>query len=455
MSSEIRIQTTVGELLKREGGSIKTGPFGTALKASEYSLDGVPLISVREIGHGSFHIDSKTPRVSEQTTSRLPDYLLEEGDIVFARKGGIERCALVKREQAGWFLGSDGIRLRAPKSCDARFLAYSFQTRAIKDWLIQHSTGSTMASLNQATIARLPIDLPSLQEQSKISAVLETFDNRVALLRETNTTLEAIAQALFKSWFVDFDPVRMKAEGPDPEGFDTETARLFPDQLEESPLGPIPKGWSVRRVEDIATKVGMGPFGSNIKVSTFCDQGIPIISGQHLRHTLMEDLSFNFITEAHAEKLKNSCVAAGDVVFTHAGNIGQVSLIHNDARYSQYVLSQRQFFLRCDEKQMVPAWITYFFRSGHGQHLLLANASQVGVPSIARPVSYLRSIQLVVPPIQLLQSFADVVDPLHKQVLANRARIESLSLLRDTLLPRLISGLLRLPEAELLLQDAA
>jgi type I restriction enzyme S subunit len=169
----------------------------------------------------------------------------------------------------------------------------------------------------------------------------------------------------------------------------------------------------------------------------------------------MEDLSFNFITETHAEKLKNSCVVSGDVVFTHAGNIGQVSLIHEDAAYEKYVLSQRQFFLRCDETRMVPVWITYFFRSSHGQHLLLANASQVGVPSIARPVSYLRSIQLVVPPIRLLLRFAEVVDPLHKQVIANRTRIQSLSLLRDTLLPRLLSGQLRLPEAEALLQDAA
>ena len=217
--SEWGNETTIGQLVADFGGSIKTGPFGTALKASEYVSEGVPLISVREIGHGSFHIDSKTPRVSPETTTRLSEYLLEAGDIVFARKGGIERCSLVRKAQAGWFLGSDGIRLRPPKNCDARFLAYSLQTQAVKDWLTQHSTGSTMASLNQATIARLPICIPAIDEQRKIAGCLEALDDRITLLRETNATLEAIAQALFKSWFVDFDPVRAKqCAAPDYSG---------------------------------------------------------------------------------------------------------------------------------------------------------------------------------------------------------------------------------------------
>src|SRR5690606_12544424 len=121
------------------------------------------------------------------------------------------------------------------------------------------------------------------------------------------------------------------------------------------------------------------------KVETFVSQGIPVISGQHLRQTLVEDSTFNFITDSHAAKLSNSCVSEGDVIFTHAGSIGQVALLHRHARFDRYVLSQRQFFLRCDKHKMRPEWITYYFRSVQGQHQLLANTSQVGVPSIARP----------------------------------------------------------------------
>jgi type I restriction enzyme S subunit len=120
--------TTIGKLLASDGGSVKTGPFGTTLKAQEYSKEGVPLISVGEVGYGSLRVHEKTPRAPREVVERLPEYLLEAGDIVFGRKGAVDRSALVKPEQAGWFLGSDGIRLRLPSTCDSRFIAYQLQT---------------------------------------------------------------------------------------------------------------------------------------------------------------------------------------------------------------------------------------------------------------------------------------------------------------------------------------
>ena len=309
-------------------------------------------------------------------------------------------------------------------------------------------TGIGAGKLDTKRMQALEILLPPRSEQDAIVELVKAMDDRINLLRETNATLEAIAQAMFKSWFVDFDPVHAKQQGSAPDGMSEATAALFSDSVEESELGLVPKGWGVSRVEDVAVKVGMGPFGSNIKVSTFVEQGVPVISGQHLRGTLMEDLSFNFVTEAHAEKLKNSCVGAGDVVFTHAGNIGQVSLIHSDSLFDKYVLSQRQFFLRCNKAMMYPEWMIYFFRSPLGQHLLLANSSQVGVPSIAGPVTYLRSIRFVLPPINLLRQFAEIADSLHRQEIANRFRIQTIATLRDTLLPRLVSGQLRIPNEE-------
>ena len=123
MASRERESTTIGALLAKHGGSVKTGPFGTALKAKEYSKDGVHLISVGEIGYGRFRISDSTPRVPKEVVERLPEYLLRTNDIVFGRKGGVDRSAIVKSEQAGWFLGSDGIRLRLPDTCDASFIA--------------------------------------------------------------------------------------------------------------------------------------------------------------------------------------------------------------------------------------------------------------------------------------------------------------------------------------------
>lgn len=178
--------------------------------------------------------------------------------------------------------------------------------------------------------------------------------------------------------------------------------------------------WPCKRVEEIALKVAMGPFGSSIKVETFTDAGIPIISGQHLREAELTDSEFNFIAEEHADSLKNANVQRGDVIFTHAGNIGQVAFIPNDSKYQRYVISQRQFYLRCDTSLILPEFITYYFKSSEGRHKLLANANQVGVPSIARPSSYLKTIEVPVPSIEEQQIVVRNIKALDAKIRANR-----------------------------------
>ncbi|HBF26086.1 MAG TPA: restriction endonuclease subunit S [Nitrosomonas sp.] len=164
----------------------------------------------------------------------------------------------------------------------------------------------------------------------------------------------------------------------------------------------------------------MGPFGSSIKVETFTDTGIPIISGQHLRDAELTDSEFNFITEEHADSLKNANVQRGDVIFTHAGNIGQVAFIPNHSKYQRYVISQRQFYLRCDTSIILPEFVVYYFKSPEGQHKLLANANQVGVPSIARPSSYLKTIEVPVPSIEEQQVVVRNIKALDVKIRANR-----------------------------------
>lgn len=449
MSSEVRIQTTVGELLKKEGGSVKTGPFGTALKASEYSLDGVPLISVREIGHGSFHIDSKTPRVSPQTTARLAEYLLEDGDIVFARKGGIERCALVKHKQAGWFLGSDGIRLRVPKSCDARFLAFSFQTKAIKDWLIQHSTGSTMASLNQATIARLPIDLPSLHEQSKVSDFLETFDKRIDLLRETNATLEAIAQALFKSWFVDFDPVRAKAEGREPEGLSAEIVGLFPDRFEESELGLTPTGWETSTISQLAHVIDC----LHSKKPELLDAGQPFLQLDTIRDDgLLDTTKLAFISEADYSKwISRIEVSGGDCVITNVGRVGAVAQIPSGQKAA---MGRNMTAIRLLSSRPYPTFLIELLRST-SMRVEIDRQTDVGTILNALNVRNIPKLRFVSPPTEILNVFEATARPLRAAMESNLRMMGILKSVRDTLLPRLISGQLRLPEVKAMFQEAA
>jgi type I restriction enzyme S subunit len=185
--------------------------------------------------------------------------------------------------------------------------------------------------------------------------------------------------------------------------------------------------WREIRIEEIAERVAMGPFGSSIKVETFVPEGVPVISGQHLHGFKVDDtVGFNFITPEHAERLKNANVQRGDIIFTHAGNIGQVAYIPDDSKYERYVISQRQFYMRCDRSKAIPEFVVAFFKTPEGQHRLLANTSQVGVPSIAQPVTYLRTIEIPLPPLPDQRAIAHILGTLDDKIEVNRRMSETL-----------------------------
>ena len=185
--------------------------------------------------------------------------------------------------------------------------------------------------------------------------------------------------------------------------------------------------WPTATIEEIAEKVAMGPFGSSIKVETFVPEGIPIISGQHLHGTRVDDApGFNFITEEHANKLANANVHRGDIILTHSGNIGQVAYIPKHSRFSRYVVSQRQFYIRCNRSKVLPEFVALYFKSSDGQHQLLANSSQVGVPSIARPVTYLRTVEIPLPSLPEQRTIAHILGTLDDKIELNRRMNETL-----------------------------
>lgn len=337
---------------------------------------------------------------------------------------------------------------------DDLFVYYLARYPELRNFAIVRMVGSSGRQRVPApTLKRYTFACPSYDEQRAIAHILGSLDDKIELNRQMNKTLEGMARAIFKSWFVDFDPVHAKAEGRNP-GLPKEIAALFPDSFVDSDLGDIPHGWEVKNIEDIAIKVACGPFGSSIKVSTFVPNGEPVISGQHLHKIRLLDKDNNFITPEHAEKLKNANVFRGDVIFTHAGNIGQVSFIPETSKYKRYVLSQRQFYLRCNDEFVSPIYIAHYFKSPKGQHNLLANTSSTGVPSISRPVSYLKSIKFTLPKKQLIDSFDIFVKPLHLFGAKLDDESRALASLRDTLLPKLISGELRVPDAERFVEES-
>ena len=256
MSSEW-LHATLGEICSKQNGAIQTGPFGSQLHTSDYKEVGIPVVMPTNIGDGGIATDG-IARIDCLDVERLQQHKLQLNDIVFSRRGDVTKNALIRTEEVGWLCGTGclKVRLGEERIANPKFISYYLRLSETKEWLVRHAVGATMPNLNTGILSAVPITLPPLKTQLEIAAILGALDDRITLLRETNATLEAIAQALFKSWFVDFDPVRAKMEGRTPEGMDEATAALFPDGLETSELGEVPRGWRVMPVGDAIEAVG-------------------------------------------------------------------------------------------------------------------------------------------------------------------------------------------------------
>ncbi|MBS3919963.1 MAG: restriction endonuclease subunit S [Deltaproteobacteria bacterium] len=451
---------TIDEVAER----VAMGPFGSSIKVETFVAQGVPVISGQHL-HG-FRLDETSGFnfLSPEHANRLKNANVQKGDIIFTHAGNIGQVSYIPEssEYERYVISQRQFYMRCNRQrAIPEFVVYYFNTPEGRHKLLANTSQVGVPSIAQPVtyLRTIEIPLPPLPEQRAIAHILGTLVDKIELNRRMNETLEAIARAIFKSWFVDFDPVRTKmnsrwGRGQTLPGLPAHLYDLFPDRLEDSELGEIPAGWAVKRIEEVAERVAMGPFGSSIKVETFVPEGVPIISGQHLNGFVMEDNTFNFITQEHAMRLANAVVQRGDVIFTHAGNIGQAAFIPKTSRYERYVISQRQFFMRCDLSQVSPAFIALYFNSLEGQHKLLANTSSSGVPSIARPVTYLRSIQIPIPPRVVMDEFDKIVSALLLRLCQNKVNNDTLAALRDALLPRLISGQLRVKDAERFISEA-
>lgn len=177
--------------------------------------------------------------------------------------------------------------------------------------------------------------------------------------------------------------------------------------------------WRTYKVEELIEEIAMGPFGSNIKVECFTDSGIPVLNGSNLFGFKLNEGSFNYVTEAKADSLGHSNAYRGDVVITHRGTLGQIVYIPYDSKFPRYVISQSQFRLRLNTSKVLPEFFVYFFHTRLGQYRLLANASQVGVPAIARPTSTFRKVEIELPSISKQRQIVNVLDALCSKIELN------------------------------------
>lgn len=178
-------------------------------------------------------------------------------------------------------------------------------------------------------------------------------------------------------------------------------------------------GYETYRIADLIDEIAMGPFGSNIKVSCFVDSGVPVLNGSNLEGFSLSEKTFRYVTRKKADSLNKANAHRGDIVITHRGTLGQIVFIPQDSKYDRYVISQSQFRVRCNDK-VLPEYLVYYFHTPIGQHKLLSNASQVGVPALARPSSTFQQIEVVLPELSIQKCVVEIISTIQKKIANNQ-----------------------------------
>ncbi len=345
------------------------------------------------------------------------------------------------------------IRPNSQECCSGYLLAYLTHP-LVKEYMESFNAGGSRRAITKGHIESFVVPLPPISEQRAIAHVLGSLDDKIELNRQMNETLEGIARALFKSWFVDFDPVRAKMEGREPYRMDAETAALFPDGFEDSTLGEIPKGWGIGVLDDVTEMVLGGDWGSsNLTEETpniaFCIRGADI---PDLQAANIAKMPFRYLKAPSISKRR---VQPGDLVIEISGgsptqSTGRPVLVTSAMlnRYSYPIVCSnfcRMLRLKLGiSPEYVYLWLRWLYDS---DALLQYENGTTGIKNFAYTV-FSKNYGLVIPPPKLIKCFEQVVNALFEKREKNGAEQETLIALRDTLLPKLLCGEIRVNDAE-------
>jgi type I restriction enzyme S subunit len=435
-------ETTLGEICSSAGGSIQTGPFGSQLHASDYVSEGIPSIMPANIIGGRV-LEDGIARITESDAQRLAKYLVQKGDIVYSRRGDVEKCALITESESGWLCGTGCLRIRLGKDVVDPLFAFHFLSHPeSKAWISRHAVGATMPNLNTGILSDVPFLLPSSMEQKAIAHILGTLDDKIELDQKMNRTLEEISKAIFKSWFVDFDPVRAKAEGR-PTGLPPEISDLFPDELVNSEIGEIPKGWEVYRFTDTFEFSSGGT--PKTSVEEYWSGNIPWFSIADLNASSpWVTKTEKSITELGLSKCSAKLINSGTTIVTARGTVGKVALAGQDMAINQscYAMAAASGYPY--------TWL--YLQTLALVDQLRANAHGSVFDTITR--NTFEQFLVLSAPKTVFSAFAETTSPLFERMRTADLESKTLCELRDTLLPKLISGELRIPDAEKFLEEA-
>jgi len=445
MSSEwplVRIE----DIAANQPSAMATGPFGSSISAKFFQESGIPVIRGSNLS-ADVQIkidDSGLVFVSEDKAKEFPRCIVSNGDLVFTCWGTINQVGLIDDTATyqKYLISNKQMKLTVDRTkADPRFVYYVFSGPTKQSEIIENGIGSSVPGFNLGQLRKQSFRLPPLEEQAAIADLLDIFSNRIALLRETNATLEAIAQALFKSWFVDFDPVHARARGEEPAGLAPEVAALFPDSFEESELGMVPNGWKLVPFGELLSHTIGGDWGDEAQ-NDKNDTQVAIIRG-----TDMPDLQSGMtgrvpVRYTSQKKLASRKLQDGDLVLEVSGGSKE-----QPTGRSLYMTNGLLEQFDCPVE---PASFCRLLRPASHDVGVLLSQHMTYIYADGKTWQY-QNQMVAVPTDDVLKSFAEIVRSMIDR--SHLTQIAQLATLRDTLLPRLISGQQRLPEAEAMVRE--
>jgi len=364
------------------------------------------------------------------------------GDVLISKDGAsaLDTVCEVKQEIDVVLLSSIAILRPDISKIIPAYLRYYLDAESTRKYLKDvFITGAAIPRIVLKDFKRAEIRLPPLIEQRAIACILGSLDDKIELNRRMNETLEAIARAIFKSWFVDFDPVRAKAEGREPMGMDAETAAMFPDSFEETELGMVPTGWRVGSFDETIDLIGGGT--PKTSVPEYWNGDIPwfsIVDSPENSNVFVIDTEKK-ITKRGLEESSTRLLLKGTTIITARGTVGKCALVGNSMTMNQSCYGVRAMDLRGD-------YFTYFAIRNLVSELQRSTHGSVFDTITSETF---KTVQVVIVPVHLTRIFDEKIWSFMGQILSNLQESETIVTLRNALLPKLLSGEIRLKDSEI------
>lgn len=380
---------------------VQTGPFGSQLKNEQYIKGGTPVVTVEHIK--DFRItDFDYPSITDEDKDRLAKYLMKTDDILFTRVGSVDLSAYVSEKQNGWMFSSRMLRVRTNEEVHSKFLSYYFQQRSFRDYILNISVGATMPSINTSILKSLIISYPPLPEQKAIASVLSSLDDKIDLLHQQNQTLEALAETLFRQWFI-------------------EEAK---EEWEEVKL---------KKVVDIA--IGRTPPRKESQWFSTNNQDVKWISIKDLGSEGAFIFNTNeYLTNEAVVKFNIPIIPKDTVLLSFKMTVGRVAITTEEMLSNEAIAH-----FRFNDKTPFTKEYLYLFLKNYKYETLGSTSSIVTSINSAM----IKDMEITIPDESTMRNFNEVAYKYFNKIKENSKQIQTLTQLRDTLLPKLMSGEVR------------